>query len=340
MAFHLSGHTRDNIAADNDIGAGTVSDIVTEWRKGIDEVEYESVRELSIYYRKQGINLGALTSSVRLDNYINKLGASHEHIELLISFIIKSQEPQRLLDLTNQMARLSISDSVPLDKINDYINQQKEEMQRLERKIEKADALLEEKNIAIQTIEEYKKLKEELNSHGLHLEDSSVLLSILQAIREMGYDPRKIVSELRRFKLLRQSEKRLKENCKELSSRAARYKQMLPICEQILRLRIGLPELMAMHTIAIKKANSENLPEETAIYHVMEDIEDYERIGGLKNQISNLVMQKHSIAQICAPREKAIISLMRLQSLGVADTEILYVCEWLKNMREKSLITQ
>ncbi|NAL78608.1 helix-turn-helix domain-containing protein [Nitrososphaera sp. AFS] len=103
----LEGHTRDKIAEDNQIGTGTVTDIVSEWRKEIDDVDYESVRELSICCRRQGINLGALSSSVRLDNYISKLGTSHEHIESLISFITKSQEPQRLLDLTNQMARTS-----------------------------------------------------------------------------------------------------------------------------------------------------------------------------------------------------------------------------------------
>ena len=67
-------------------------------------------------------------------------------------------------------------------------------------------------------------------------------------------------------------------------------------------------------------------------------IEDYERIGGLKNQISNLVMQKYSIEQICAPREKAIAALMRLQALGVTDGEKLNIYEWLKSMGEKSLI--
>ena len=72
----------------------------------------------------------------------------------------------------------------------------------------------------------------------------------------------------------------------------------------------------------------------------MEDIGDYERIGGLKSQISNMVMQKYSMEQICAPREKAIASLMRLKSWGVTDIEILDIHEWLNRMREKSLIAR
>ena len=68
----LDGETRDKIASDNQIGAGTVSGIINEFKKGIDALEYESIRELSISCRKQGTNLGALASSVRTNNYLNK----------------------------------------------------------------------------------------------------------------------------------------------------------------------------------------------------------------------------------------------------------------------------
>ena len=62
----LDGEPRYKIASDNQIGAGTVSGIINEYKKGVDAVEYDSVRELSISCKKQGINLGALASSVRI----------------------------------------------------------------------------------------------------------------------------------------------------------------------------------------------------------------------------------------------------------------------------------
>ena len=55
----------------------------------------------------------------------------------------------------------------------------------------------------------------------------------------------------------------------------------------------------------------------------MEDIENYEKMGGLKNEISIMVAQQYAICQITAPREKAIAVLMKLQALGVTDREIL-----------------
>jgi hypothetical protein len=37
------------IAADNDIGAGTVCNIINEWKKGIDDSEDDNVRQLTIH---------------------------------------------------------------------------------------------------------------------------------------------------------------------------------------------------------------------------------------------------------------------------------------------------
>jgi transposase len=45
----LSGDSRDRIAADDDIGAGTVSNIINEWKKGVENSDYESIRELSLF---------------------------------------------------------------------------------------------------------------------------------------------------------------------------------------------------------------------------------------------------------------------------------------------------
>jgi hypothetical protein len=74
----LDGDPRDKIVSDNQIGAGTVSGIINEFKKGVDAADFESIRELSISCKKQGTNLGALTSSQRLNNYIQKLGVNQE----------------------------------------------------------------------------------------------------------------------------------------------------------------------------------------------------------------------------------------------------------------------
>ena len=70
IAQYLQGVSRDRIAADNGIGAGTVSNIIDEWKKRVQDSDYELVRELSVFCKKQGITLNAFASCIRLNNYI------------------------------------------------------------------------------------------------------------------------------------------------------------------------------------------------------------------------------------------------------------------------------
>jgi hypothetical protein len=45
----LSGDSRDRIAADNGLGAGTVSNVINELKRGVEDTDYDSVRELAVY---------------------------------------------------------------------------------------------------------------------------------------------------------------------------------------------------------------------------------------------------------------------------------------------------
>jgi hypothetical protein len=49
----VGGNTRDKIAIDNDIGEGTVSSIVNDWKRKLEGSEYESVRALVVQSKKQ-----------------------------------------------------------------------------------------------------------------------------------------------------------------------------------------------------------------------------------------------------------------------------------------------
>ena len=90
----LGGDSRDRIATDNGIGAGTVSNIINEWKKGVEDSDYDSLRELAVYSKKEGFGLSDIASSVRLNNYIQKLGANQDQIESFIANLANSPEPE------------------------------------------------------------------------------------------------------------------------------------------------------------------------------------------------------------------------------------------------------
>ena len=72
----LAGDSRDKIAADNGIGAGTVTNIINEWKKGVQDSDYESVRELAVFSKKEGslcriTEMKCGTGILRLEGYNN-----------------------------------------------------------------------------------------------------------------------------------------------------------------------------------------------------------------------------------------------------------------------------
>ena len=134
----LSGTTREKIAIDNDIGEGTASSIVNDWKKGLEDSEYESVRELAVQSEKQGLALSDLASHFRLYNIIKKSGVNEDQIESFISNCtisgagVEVLPPEKIIDLVNQLFNISKSESIALEKVPDYIQQKLQQKLLLE----------------------------------------------------------------------------------------------------------------------------------------------------------------------------------------------------------------
>ena len=311
----LGGNSRDRIATDNGIGAGTVSNIINEWKKGVEDSDYDSLRELAVYSKKEGFGLSEIASSTRLGNYIQKLGANQDQIESFIANLANSPEPEKLIDVANQIAKLSRSESIPLEDVENHVKQKEEEKQTLEEEIKERRAILESTHVEIQTINEYKQLKEELNKRGLSIEDPNRLLTILKSIKQLKYDPNKIIAEFSRLNSLRRTERILKNNCQILENRMSEDRQVLPLLQRIRSMGIGIDKLQVFSVAVYEKAEKYNMSISGAAYKVIEDIENYNRIGGMNKEIARLAVQIYAMNQICAPRNKAITSLVKLQKL-------------------------
>jgi hypothetical protein len=92
----LSGDSRERIAADNGVGTDTVSNIIDEWKKGVQGSDYESVRDLAIHCKKEGVNLGDTMSALRIKNYIKQIGGDEERAEQFIARCANSEDLQKI----------------------------------------------------------------------------------------------------------------------------------------------------------------------------------------------------------------------------------------------------
>jgi hypothetical protein len=321
----LSGDVRAKIASDNIIAEGSVTNIVSDFNKGLADSECESIRELAVESRKQGLTLSELGSSLRVYNYIKKLGANQDQIESLITNVANFPGPEKLIDIANQVAQLSRSESIPVADLAGHVKQKEEEKQRLEEEIKHTRAILESTNVDVQTINQYTHLKAELSKHGLSTEDPTRLLLILRTIKQIGYEPQKIVAEFSNIKSLKRREKALQNNCKILEERVAKCQSVLPLCEQIVRLPIGICELLAFHTAVSEKAELNNLSMESAAYRVIEDIHYYNRLGGMKKELSDVSTKVFAMNQLSGRQNNAVMALLKLQCLGVTEDQILHL---------------
>jgi hypothetical protein len=76
----VSGFPRDKIATENNIGPGTVTTIVSNYKVGLEQLEFDYLIQLALEVRKHGLNLSELASHFRLYNYFVKSRTAEDKI--------------------------------------------------------------------------------------------------------------------------------------------------------------------------------------------------------------------------------------------------------------------
>ena len=176
---------------------------------------------------------------VRLFNYFIKSGANENEIESFITNVNSGYiPPGKAIELVNQIYEITSAESVPADQLPEYIKEKLDEKQRIDEGIKEVDAVLQSKNVSIETINEHEKLNEKLNKHGLSTHDINKLVKLLVHAKRYGFDARKFVGKLSNIKLLEKKEEGLRGNCVLLSKKEAMYKEVIPLAQLIWDLQI------------------------------------------------------------------------------------------------------
>jgi hypothetical protein len=99
----------------------------------VQDSDYESIRELSVFCKKQGVTLNALASCMRLNTYIQSLGANANEstLESLIANLANypDSNPAKLIEAAAQISESGI----PFEKLEEHVKSlmtQKETLQR------------------------------------------------------------------------------------------------------------------------------------------------------------------------------------------------------------------
>jgi hypothetical protein len=334
----FSGFPRDKIAADNNIGAGTVSSVIANYKAGLEEPDFDSIRQLAIEARQHDLNLSELALHFRLYNYFIKSGAEEDKIESFIDNINSGDiSPENIVQYVNQLYDLSSKQSIPFDKVPNYIEKKLEEKQKVDEQIKQADAVLQSKNVSIETINEHLKLNEKLNEYNLSFQDIDKLLNVLVNTKENGFDGKKIVGKLRSIQGLEKKKDRLKNHCEVLSEQVKKCNNVLPLAQKIVALNIDIKQLLVFDNIVNQLAKQYSLPPYVAALRLFNDINDYNKIGGLKKEVSRLSQQVFVVNTICTNQNQAMMAMINLQSRGITEDKVLQLNSFLENKVYKDM---
>jgi hypothetical protein len=328
----ILGFPRDAIAEQNGIGAGTVSNIVANYKAGLEELDFDSIRQLAVEARQHGWNFANLASHARLYNYFIKSGAAEDKIE---SFITKASSndipPERVIELVYQLHEISKQESIPLDQIPDYIKQKFEQKQKIDEDIQEAETILQSKNVSIEAINEHIQLNEKLNEYGLSMHNIDELLNLVSNAKKYGFEPKKIVGKLRTIERLEKKEKGLKNNCTILANLLDRHKETVPLAELIEAMHVGKNELISFKIAANEAAELYGFPRSTAAVYVLNNLRDYNKKGQLKRELSSLHLQKYAVEEFCSRHSQVIMALTNLKSHGLTEEQIISLNNFLES---------
>jgi hypothetical protein len=74
----LNGEQRDKIAGDNGLGAGSVTNIVNEWRAALGSPTADALRDLAVTLRRVGITAAQCALGFRIATLMLRIGVKEE----------------------------------------------------------------------------------------------------------------------------------------------------------------------------------------------------------------------------------------------------------------------
>jgi len=74
-----------------------------------------------------------------------------------------------------------------------------------------------------------------------------------------------------------------------------------------------------------------------ATLRLIDDIKNYNKINGLREELSTLYLQKYTLDQACSCQSQSLIALAKLKSHGITEEQIISLSNSLKNNEYKDM---
>lgn len=126
---YLQGTSRDDIAQEFGLGAGTASNIIAEWKDHLGKNKAEDLRQLAINMKKIGITATKCARGFTMVSTLNKLGVEDDSFE---SFIVSVYERCQKIGISIEKIScyledlITFSETVPFSQIEQFLEEKKQ----------------------------------------------------------------------------------------------------------------------------------------------------------------------------------------------------------------------
>jgi hypothetical protein len=327
----LNGEQRDKIAVDNGLSAGSVTNIVNEWRAALGFPIADALRELAVTLRRIGITAAQCALGFRIATLMLRIGVKEDGFE---SFILNVYNRCKDIGLSPQNIAfhmtdlLKFSETVPFSKISDYVKEKTNEKVKLEEKIEDLEVLIENfqeeasdalsrRDKALQDekmtgseLKWYTILREELGKYGLPIDDTLKFAKVVNNIRDYGYDAGRVIKEFSELESLKTRRQHLQQDLQSLENKLAElnrvcakvelhanmHAEFLNKYERLEGMGFGLKELESLWNTIYEIAQDNNIPTREAITKFLSDLErHYNNKLGLEAKVESLTNRVNNL---------------------------------------------
>jgi transcriptional regulator with XRE-family HTH domain len=160
----LLGMSRDEVAKDNDIGAGTVTAIIKDAKQEIPDIDL--LREVALVLKKYDLDLSVFAPSIRIKNKLDEMGLNEDQVETLIDngnihCFKRGLTDEKYFNIVDKVCALTDNLEMPLDELPNHIMQQ--ELEKVERETKdaklKQHQVLQRYDVNMNDLDEYRRNK-------------------------------------------------------------------------------------------------------------------------------------------------------------------------------------
>jgi transcriptional regulator with XRE-family HTH domain len=186
----LLGMSRDEVAKDNDIGAGTVSSIIKDAKQEIPDIDL--LREVALVLKKYDLDLSVFAPSIRIKNKLDEMGLNEDQIDSLIDnanihCFKRGLTGEEYFNIVDKVCALTDNLEMPLDELPNHIMQQELELEKVERETKdaklKQHQVLQRYDVNMNDLDEYRRNKplvETIKSQQNKLEKAKAQIQYLK----------------------------------------------------------------------------------------------------------------------------------------------------------------